>query len=97
MGLAESVKHHEISLRVEVIIVWIMIALCLSYLIVQSIDIGCALFCEKETFKPKKSGIKILKKGKKKKSTKIIWDESNKDEEEESDSSIRKSAEAKVL
>ena len=73
--------------------------LCLSYLIVQAIDIGFMLFCENDRVKPKKSGIKILDKGKKKKSNKVIWDESQKDEEEESDSdaSIQKSSDIKVL
>ena len=97
VGLAESVKHSEISLRVEVGIVWAMIILFLSYFVVQTIDIGVMLFCENETnLKPKKSGIKILKKGSQKKQ-KIIWEESQKDEEDESDASIHKSSDVKVL
>lgn len=73
-----------------------MIALCGSYLLVQIVDI-IQLFFFQEEEKAKRNEIKILKKDRMKKSTKkMIWEESNKDDTE-SDGSINKSNNIKVL
>ena len=83
-------------MRVEIIIVPVMIALCGSYLLVQIVDI-IQLFFFQEEEKAKRNEIKILKKDRMKKSTKkMIWEESNKDDTE-SDGSINKSNNIKVL
>ena len=79
VGLSESVNHSEISIKVEVAIIGLVIALIVAYFIVAAVDIVTTLFFEKLEV-PKAKGLKFQK-NEKSDGKKKLWTESQKEDE----------------